>query len=204
MIVKSNPKEKQEDNDLLDQLSVYGKVNAIAAKLFKLIQSLLEVQKQQKALESSKDVSVDNLCDKIDELISAWIKNENQDAKIGTSVADAIKEIKFPQVPKVDLSPLNSLAQSIQSQNKSLQDLIAKISQPTPQAKQDNSGYESLVRESLSAINKNNEALRMLAESLKKEEKQDVKEEKKPVSYVSKVTYNQFGSIQEITHKPIQ
>jgi len=204
MIVKSNPKENEDEDVLLKHLSIETKTNAAIEKLFSAISKLLDIHKSQKQSDADREINIDSLCDQIGAFLKYLKERDSKELPIDTTIPEAIKAqttIFQKLVPqKIDFTPLSQLALSIERQNQQHQEILKKLSEPKPM--QDNSGYESLVRESLAAINSNNEVMRQICESLKKQPEAK-QEEKKPTSYTHKVTYNKFGGIEEITSKPI-
>ena len=198
MLVKSN--SPNGTSELAKRLVEETKTNEALSRVIGLLNDWMEEQKEFSAdsqLASQEIVSgIEGLVKSLQEYFGR--KERPND----TSVADAIKSIKFPEPQKINFEPLSRLASSIESQNRTLEQLVSKISQPQQQIKQDTSGYESLVRESLAAVARNNETMKSIVESIKKAPEKEEKENK-PISYKHDVEYFQSGAIKSITTKPI-
>ena len=176
-------------------------MNETISTLFKIMSSIAQAQKNQSESETDRLLLIDSLCGKIDELVAVYSREAKADNQIPEAIKQQTEIFRKLAPQKTDFSPLSKLANSIDEQNRRHNEIMMKLSQPQQQ-KQDNIGYESLVRESLAAMNKNNEELKYIADSFNK--KSEVKyEEKKPISYIHKVKYYQWGGIDEITSKPI-
>lgn len=199
MLAKSN--SPNGTSKLAEQLANEVKTNEALSRVIGLLNDWME---EQKEMSSDSQIAHSEMCDRVDGLIKTldkYYSREEKEPEKDTSVADAIKALKFPEQKPISLEPLARLANSIEQQNKQHLEILNKISQPQPQLKQDTSGYESLVRESLAAIAKNNESIKSIAESIKQINKPS--EERKPISYKHDIEYFQSGAIKSITTKPI-
>lgn len=189
-LIKSTP-VKSEFGDTKAKIEADAKAAETMSRFVKLIEKYVEGN-------SENAVAIDALCEKLDGFISLFSKEEEKDDSIPTAITSLIEPFKKLIPQKIDFSPINNLAESIEKQNKALSEIATKISQP--QTKQDNSGYESLVRESLAAIARNSESMKSIVESIKMTEK---KEDKKPIQWVHTPEYTFSGLLIKVTSKPV-
>lgn len=198
MLVKSN--SPNGTSELAKRLVEETKTNEALSRVIGLLNDWME---EQKEFSADSQVASQEIVSGIEGLVKSLQEYFGRKERPNdTSVADAIKSIKFPEPQKINFEPLSRLASSIESQNRTLEQLVSKISQPQQQIKQDTSGYESLVRESLAAVARNNETMKSIVESIKKAPEKEEKENK-PISYKHDVEYFQSGAIKSITTKPI-
>lgn len=204
MTLISKPMNGSESSKLSSQLAAEAKINEALSRALLVMN---ECVSEQKELSAETQIAYSEITSKVDSLIKTldkYYSKEDKEPEKDTSVADAIKALKFPQT-KIDFEPFNRVATQLEQQNKLIAELASKF-----QASQrgENNSHEPLMREFMSVIANNSNALSLLKPPTPKDDTMLLSTIKEAIGgnkvkeWEFTVQYNANDSIQKITAKP--